>query len=120
MVSLLASCEGDRGFDPRSGQTNDYTIGICCFSPTHATLRRMRKNWSSRNQNNVCEWTVVSVGYHYYMRTFSTQTYLIMTTIKSSSSSSSFNTEKLQRDEGYFPAHAWHDNGLLIFIFYNF
>jgi hypothetical protein len=24
--------------------------------------------------------------------------------------SSSFNTEKLQLDEGYFPAHAWHDN----------
>ena len=47
------------------------------------------------------------------------------------SSSSSFNTEKLHHDEGYFPAHAWHDNlfffinfhflqFLLIFIFYNF
>ena len=22
----------DRGFKPRSGQTKDYKIGICCFS----------------------------------------------------------------------------------------
>ena len=57
MVSVLASCVVDRGFDLRSGQTNDYKIGICCFSPTHTTLRRMRKNWSSRNQNNLCEWS---------------------------------------------------------------
>jgi hypothetical protein len=25
-------------------------------------------------------------------------------------SSSSFTTENLQLDEGYFPLHAWHDN----------
>jgi hypothetical protein len=31
-----------------------------------------------------------------------------------------FQMEKLQLDEGDFPAHAWHDNFLLIFIFYNF
>ena len=28
-------------------------------------------------------------------------------------SSSSFTTENLQLDEGYFPAHAWHDNFFL-------
>ena len=43
MVNVLASCAVYRGFDPRSGQTNDYTIGSCCFSPAHATLRRMNK-----------------------------------------------------------------------------
>jgi len=29
MVSVLASSAEDRGFDPRSGQTKDYEIGIC-------------------------------------------------------------------------------------------
>ena len=57
MVNVLASCAVYRGFDPMSGQTNDNNIGICCFSPTHVTLRRMSKNWSSRNQNNLCEWS---------------------------------------------------------------
>ena len=30
----------DRGFEPRSGQTKDYKIGICYFSSKHAILRR--------------------------------------------------------------------------------
>jgi hypothetical protein len=32
MVSLLASSAVDSGFEPRSGQTKDYKIGIGCFS----------------------------------------------------------------------------------------
>jgi hypothetical protein len=36
MVSTLASSEVDRGFEPWSGQTKDYKIGICCFSAKHA------------------------------------------------------------------------------------
>ena len=32
MVSVLASSAVDRGFEPWSGQTKDYKIGICCFS----------------------------------------------------------------------------------------
>ena len=35
MVSVLASSVVDRGFDPRSGQTKDYKIDICCFSAKH-------------------------------------------------------------------------------------
>jgi hypothetical protein len=35
----------DRGFEPRSGQTKDYKICICCFSSKHATLRRKSKDW---------------------------------------------------------------------------
>ena len=31
MVSVLASSTVDRGFEPQSGQTKDYKIGICCF-----------------------------------------------------------------------------------------
>ena len=32
MVSMLASSAVGRGFQPRSSQTKDYKIGICCFS----------------------------------------------------------------------------------------
>ena len=54
MVSVLASSAVDLGFEPQSGQTKDYKIGICCFSAKHAALRRKSKNWLSLNQNNVC------------------------------------------------------------------
>ena len=57
MVSVLASSAIDRGFKPRSGQTKDYTIGICCFSAKHVALRRKSKDWLARNQNNVSEWS---------------------------------------------------------------
>jgi hypothetical protein len=30
MVSVLVSSAVDRWFEPRSGQTKDYKIGICC------------------------------------------------------------------------------------------
>jgi hypothetical protein len=32
MVSVLVSSAVDRGFESRSGQIKDYTIGIYCFS----------------------------------------------------------------------------------------
>ena len=51
----LASTVVDRGFEPRSGQTKDYEIGMRCFSAKHAALRRMNKDWSAGNQNNVSE-----------------------------------------------------------------
>ena len=57
MVSVLAANAVDRGFEPQLGQTIDYTIGICCFSANHATLRRKNKDWLARNQNNVSEWS---------------------------------------------------------------
>ena len=56
MVSVLASSALDRGFEPRSGQTKDYKIGICCFSAKHASLMRKSKDWLVRNQDNVSEW----------------------------------------------------------------
>jgi hypothetical protein len=55
MASVLASSAVDRGFDPRSGQTNHYKIGICCSSPKHAALRRKNKDWIAGNQDNVSE-----------------------------------------------------------------
>jgi hypothetical protein len=43
MISVFASNAVDRGFDPGSGQTKDYTIDMCCFSAKHAALRRKNK-----------------------------------------------------------------------------
>ena len=56
MVNVLASSAVDCGFEPRSGQTKDYKIGICCFSAKHTALRRKSKDWLAQNQ------TVVSVS----------------------------------------------------------
>jgi hypothetical protein len=55
MDSVLASSVVDRGFEPRSGHTKDYKIGICCFSAKHAALKRKSKDWLVRNRDNVSE-----------------------------------------------------------------
>jgi hypothetical protein len=62
MVSMFASSAVDHGFEPRSGQTKDYKIGItiCCFSTKHSALRRKNKDWLARNQNDVFEWSDMS------------------------------------------------------------
>jgi hypothetical protein len=60
MVSMFASSAVDHGFEPRSGQTKDYKIGICCFSAKHAALRRKSKDWFARNRNNVSKWSDIS------------------------------------------------------------
>jgi len=62
MVSLLlASSAIDRAFESRSDQTKDYKNGICCFSDKHAAIRRKSKDWLARNQNNVPEWSDMSI-----------------------------------------------------------
>jgi hypothetical protein len=53
IVSVLASSAVGPGFEPRSGHTKDYEIGMCCFSSKYTALRRKRKDWSARNQNKV-------------------------------------------------------------------
>ena len=53
MVSVVASSAVDRGCVPRSGQTKNYKIGICCTYTKHAALRRKSKDWLARNQDNV-------------------------------------------------------------------
>ena len=60
MVSVLASSAVDGWFEPRSGLTN-YKIGICCFSTKHTALRSKSKDWLTRNQNNVSEWSDISI-----------------------------------------------------------
>ena len=61
MVSVLASSAVDRGFEPRSGQTKDYKIGICCFSAKHTALRIKSKHWLAWNENNLSEWSDMSI-----------------------------------------------------------
>ena len=53
MVSVLAYSAVDRGVEPRSGQTKDYDIGICCFSAKYAALRSKSKDWLARIQNKI-------------------------------------------------------------------
>jgi hypothetical protein len=61
MVSVLASSAVDRGFEPRSGQTKDYKIGMFSSSAKHAALKRKIKDWLVRNQNIVSEWGDMSI-----------------------------------------------------------
>ena len=61
MVSVLVSIVIDHWFQPRSGQTKDNKISICCFSPKHAALRRKINNWLARNHDNVSEWGDMSI-----------------------------------------------------------
>jgi len=61
-ISVLASIAVDPGFEPRSDQTRDYKIGICCFSAKHTSLRRKSKDWLARNQDNVSEWGDMSIS----------------------------------------------------------
>ena len=61
MISVLTSSVVDREFEPRSGQTKDYKIGICCISAMHAVLRRKCKHCLIRNQDNVSKWSDMSI-----------------------------------------------------------
>jgi hypothetical protein len=35
-------------------------LGICCVSAKYAALRGKNKDWLTRNQNNVSEWSDMS------------------------------------------------------------
>ena len=61
MISVLSSSTVDRRFEPRSDQTKDYKIGICCFFSKLAALRRKSKYWLARNHNNVPGWGDMSI-----------------------------------------------------------
>ena len=61
MVSVLASSAVDHVFEPWSGQTKDYNIGICCLFAKHAAFRRKSKDWLAHNQDNVSECGDMSI-----------------------------------------------------------
>jgi hypothetical protein len=54
MVSVLASSAVYRGFEPRSGKTHDYKIGICCFSDKYTELRIMCMSGTSCLSADYC------------------------------------------------------------------
>jgi hypothetical protein len=43
MVKVLTSSAVECGFEPRSDQTKNYKIGMCCFSARLTVLRRKNK-----------------------------------------------------------------------------
>jgi hypothetical protein len=60
IVSVLASHVVARGLELRSGQTKDYKIGICCFSPKREAIRRKSKDGLAHNQD-VSEWQQIPI-----------------------------------------------------------
>jgi hypothetical protein len=56
MTGVLASSAVDCGFEPRSGQAKVYKDDLCCFSAKHAASMRKKKDWLTRNQDNVLEY----------------------------------------------------------------
>ncbi len=62
MVSMFTLSEVDRGFDSWSGKTQDYKIGICCYSTKQAALSSKSIDWFAQNQNNVSEWSYMSTS----------------------------------------------------------
>ena len=61
MVSVLASSAIDRVFEYRIGQTKDYEIDMWCFSAKYEALTIKRKDWLAWNQDNVSEWSDMSI-----------------------------------------------------------
>ena len=61
LVSVLTTSVVERGFEFRSGQTKDYTIGICCYSARHAGLTRKSKHELARNHDNMSGWGDMSI-----------------------------------------------------------
>ena len=59
MVSMLTLNAVDCGFEPRSGQTENFEIGIWCFSSKYAALRS--NNWLASNQENVSDRDDMSI-----------------------------------------------------------
>jgi hypothetical protein len=55
MFSVLVSSVEDQGFEPCSGQTKDYKIGICCFFTKYTALRKNSKDCLAQIKDNVFE-----------------------------------------------------------------
>ena len=45
--------------------TTNKDCKICCFSAKHAALRSKSKDWLTRNQDNVSEWSDMSIREQY-------------------------------------------------------
>ena len=63
MVSVLASCAVPKIVGSSPDRVKPKTkIGICCFSAKHAALRSKSKDRLARNQNNMSEWSDMSIS----------------------------------------------------------
>ena len=68
MVSMLSLSAVDHGFEPLSGKTKDYKIGIYCFYAKHAALSRKSRLVASKSgqcvgvERHVYPQNVVSVS----------------------------------------------------------
>ena len=60
MVSVLTLIAVDCGFSPDRIKPKTIKKKFC-FSAKHVALRRKSKDWLAMNQDNVLEWTDVSV-----------------------------------------------------------
>ena len=49
------------GFEPQSCQSKDYKMSICCFHARHNALRNKSTDRLAQNQDNVLEWSDVSI-----------------------------------------------------------
>jgi hypothetical protein len=61
MINVPISSAEDRVFEAWSGQAKDYEIEMCCFSAKHAALRRNNNDWLALNQDNLPEWSEMSI-----------------------------------------------------------
>ena len=57
MVSVLASRAIECEFEPRSDQSKDYKISVCCLSVKHTALRKKSKDWLVQNQDKMSKET---------------------------------------------------------------
>jgi hypothetical protein len=65
----LVSSAVDRGFESWLGQTEDYKIGICCFSAKHAALRRKKSvilNWEQKHEEWVSDCCLMPIFQLYH------------------------------------------------------
>ena len=61
MICMFTSSMVDRDLESRSCQTNDYKIGICCFSAKHSSCRSKSNYWFARNHEFMSEWSDLSI-----------------------------------------------------------
>ena len=57
----IALSTADLGLSLRSSETKHYEIGTCCFSAKHALLRSKSKDCLVWHQDNVSEWSDMSI-----------------------------------------------------------
>jgi hypothetical protein len=58
ILQTLALNTNQKCIEPRPGTTKDCEIYICCCSAKHAALRKKRKHWLARNQDDGSDMSI--------------------------------------------------------------